>query len=186
MENSNRQFQKGFLAGVCGALALAVLIGAAAALFLLPSRLARTEAETAGEEAEGSLEEKLREIQTYIDAYDIFDVDPEALEDSLLAGYVSGLGDPYSVYYTQEELDSVLESTSGAYYGIGVLVGQMTDGSLQVIRVFQNSPAMEAGMEQADVIVGVDGRNVEGMELDQMVALIQGAEGSQVTVTVYR
>lgn len=137
-------------------------------------------------ETAADLENKLEEINAYIDAYYIFDVDQEAMENSLLAGYVSGLGDPYSVYYTEEELDSVLESSSGAYYGIGVLVGQMEDGSLQVVNVFSNSPAMEAGMQKEDRIIGVDGQSVEGMELDQVVAYIKGAEGSQVTVTVYR
>lgn len=137
-------------------------------------------------ETAADLENKLEEINAYIDAYYIFDVDQEAMENSLLAGYVGGLGDPYSVYYTEEELDSVLESSSGAYYGIGVLVGQMEDGSLQVVNVFSNSPAMEAGMQKEDRIIGVDGQSVEGMELDQVVAYIKGAEGSQVTVTVYR
>lgn len=185
MEKKDHSFQNGLLTGISVTLAAVAVLVVIGAFFVVPAlRSGRNQASTS--DAAESLLEKIEEINAYIDYYYIFDVDQEAMENSLLAGYVSGLGDPYSVYYTEEELDSVLESSSGAYYGIGVLVGQMEDGTLQVVNVFRNSPAMEAGMQKEDVIVGVDGQNVEGMELDQVVAYIKGAEGSQVTVTVYR
>ncbi len=187
MENRNRNFQNGLLTGIVVTLAVVAVLAVAGTFFLVPVFSSRSsQGDSSLNETTAGLEDKLEEINAYIDAYYIFDVDQEAMENSLLAGYVSGLGDPYSVYYTEEELDSVLESSSGAYYGIGILVGQMEDGSLQVVNVFSNSPAMEAGMQKEDLIIGVDGQNVEGMELDQVVAYIKGAEGSQVTVTVYR
>ncbi len=186
MEKKDRSFQNGLLIGISATLAVVAVLVVAGTFFLLPNLLSSRQKTGGQDNGEASWTEKIQEIQAYIDAFYIFDVDADAMADSLLAGYVAGLGDPYSVYYTEEELDSVLESTNGAYYGIGVLVGQMEDGSLQVVNVFRNSPAMEAGMEKEDRIVGVDGQNVEGMELDQVVAYIKGAEGSQVTVTVYR
>jgi len=134
----------------------------------------------------GQVEEKLSEIDWYIDHYYIFDVDREKLADGLLAGYVSGLEDPYSVYYTPEKYTDILESANGEYYGIGVLVTEDKDGTIQIVNVFSNSPAKEAGILKGDIIAGVDNLDITGMDLNQVVGYIKGKEGTSVELQIQR
>jgi len=142
--------------------------------------------EAAHKDWSSQLEEKLSEIEWYIDNYYIFDVEEEKLMDGLLAGYVNGLEDPYSVYYTPEEYASMLESANGEYYGIGVLVTQDTDGTIQIVNVFRDSPAKEAGILKGDIIAGVDDLDITGMDLNQVVGYIKGKEGTSVELQILR
>ena len=67
---------------------------------------------------------KVNEINTYIDNYYYFDIDPEVQEESFYDGIMNGLDDPYSVYYTKEEYQDLLEDNSGEYFGVGAVVTQ--------------------------------------------------------------
>lgn len=130
---------------------------------------------------------KLSTIQALIDQYFLFDYKQEDLNDNSIKGYVSGLGDPYSAYYTKEEFDKLKESNSGTYYGIGVLMNQSKEtGIITAVKVFRNSPALEAGIEPGDMLIAVDGEEVTGMDLNNVVSLIKGKEGSTVKITIGR
>ncbi|MGX8715895.1 MAG: S41 family peptidase [Lachnospiraceae bacterium] len=130
---------------------------------------------------------KIGILQGLIDEAFIFDFDKETLRDSAYSGYMQGLDDPYSVYYTAEEYESMTESTSGSYYGIGVMIQKDPDtGTVSVVRVFNNTPAKEAGMENGDIILKAAGTEIDGLELEEVVALIKGEEGSEVEIVVYR
>ena len=181
MDKKNRSFQNGLLIGVSATVVVMSLVILAGTFFLIPrlsgSGSTESRKETSSSQADVSeLEEKIQEIDTYINDYYIFDVDKEKMTDALLAGYLQGLGDPYSVYYTEQELNDVLESANGTYYGIGILAGQMQDGTIKVVNVFSDSPAQEAGMQKDDYIIGVNDLDTAGMDLNQVVALIKGAE----------
>ncbi|MDD6213522.1 MAG: S41 family peptidase [Clostridiales bacterium] len=154
---------------------------------------ASSEAEKSDSLSEGAdqfydqLESKMDEINRLIDDTFIFDVDSQALMDQALAGYVSGLDDPYSAYYTQEEYEKQMEESDGSYVGIGVSVQQdMESMIITVMTVYPGSPAEEGGMEKGDVIIGVDGQDINQMSLSEVVALIQGEENTQVKVQVLR
>ena len=178
MKENRGSFFRGALCGVVVTLLLAAGVAA-----LLTSG---TDADAVTTEAMEIAEEKLAEINEYIEDNFIFDIDAETLADSLISGYIEGLGDDYSVYYTAEEMDDVNESISGTYYGIGVTVMQDTDGTITVISVFSGSPAEEAGILAEDVIIGVDDMDVTEMDLNQVVAYIKGEEGTTVEITVSR
>ena len=130
---------------------------------------------------------KIGLLQGLIDDAFIFDFDKQTLRDSAYAGYMQGLDDPYSVYYTAEEYASMTESTSGSYFGIGVMIQKDPEaGTVSVVRVFNNTPAQEAGMKAGDIILKAAGTEIDGLELEQVVALIKGEEGSEVEIVVYR
>ena len=100
---------------------------------------------------------------------------------------MAGLGDPYSVYYTEDEYNSLMESSSGVFCGIGVVVqANVTTGIISVVRAMPGTPGEEAGFISGDIIYAVDGTEVTGMDLSNVVALIKGEEGTEVTVTIYR
>lgn len=134
-----------------------------------------------------SIMSKLNLIQGRIDELFLFDYDKEKLEDTIYEGYVDGLGDPYTVYYTKDAFQDMMQSTQGTYYGIGVMISQAVDtGRISFVRVFSDSPAMEAGLQADDVLLKVEEEEVTGMPLDEVVSKIKGGEGTFVNITVYR
>lgn len=189
MEEKNRGLVKGLLIGFIGSFVIFSIVMMVVMQTFPPSSrtsgASNTEA-AADKDWSSQVEEKLSEIEWYIDNHYIFDVDEEKLMDGLLAGYVTGLEDPYSVYYTPEEYASMLESANGEYYGIGVLVTQDTNGAIQIVNVFRNSPAKEAGILKGDIIAGVDDLDITGMDLNQVVGYIKGKEGTSVELQILR
>ena len=111
----------------------------------------------------------------------------EKIKDSIYKGLLNGLDDPYSVYYTKEEYQSLLESTSGSYCGIGVVVSQNNDtGVITAVRVFDGAPGDKAGVKAKDIIYKVEDEEVTGEDLSSVVAKMKGDKGTKVKVTVYR
>ena len=114
-------------------------------------------------------------------------------EDALVTGAVRGMmeaaDDPYTFYYTTEEMEASNERTEGVYHGVGMVVQLTEDGFIEVARVYEDSPAAKAGIQAGDFIVGVNGTAVSGESaktLDEAVRLIQGEDGTDVCLTVQR
>ena len=133
---------------------------------------------------------KLDYIEQLIDTYFLFDEEAEKEDpiDWMYIGYVASLRDPYSSYYSEEEYQSLMESTEGEYCGIGVMVSQnVYTGLVTVVKVFKDDPADIAGMLPGDIITAVDGMDISGMDLSLVVSdHIKGEEGTEVSLTVYR
>ena len=131
--------------------------------------------------------DKLETIQSLINGNFYFDDDEQALQDGIIKGYMEGLDDPYSVYYTKEEFDSFMQDNEGEYVGVGVQVSQAADTKIvTVVKVFDDSPAKEGGMMADDIITKVDGEDISGLDIDTIVDKIRGQEDTEVTITVYR
>ncbi len=134
-----------------------------------------------------ALQKKIAEINPYIDDAFIFPVDSDKVLDETLKGYLNGLDDIYSVYYTPDEYKETMESSDGAYVGIGVAVQQDPDTKMiTAMTVYPGSPAEKGGMKKGDTLVKVDGEDITGWDLSEVVNRIRGEENTQVTVTVYR
>ena len=200
MESKNK-FWKGFRVGtlVMAFIGL-VIVGISAGIFLIgkavmddPRQAQVVDEENPQTLAEGELDldrisTKMDYIQEIIQQYYLFEKDPEAVEDGIYTGLMYGLGDPYSVYYNEEDYQSMLEDTSGEYCGIGAMVSQnRSTGIVTVVKVFGNSPSFDAGMLPGDIIYKVANQAVTGMDLDLLVSNhIRGEEGSKVKIVVLR
>ena len=126
-------------------------------------------------------------IDSYLDDYFMYEVDREELRDGMLMGMVASLGDPYSEYYDEEALRSFQDSTEGEYVGIGAAVTQeRSSGIVRIARPYEGTPSAQAGLLPRDVIIAVDDTDVTGMELNQVVSLIKGEEGTTVMMHIYR
>ena len=132
------------------------------------------------------VEQKIDEINLYIDLYYYNEIDREKQEEALYDGIMQGLDDPYAGYYTPEEFSELQEDSSGEYVGVGALLTQGTDKLVTVVRPLKGSPAEEAGLLAEDVIVEVDDKSVEGVELELVVKWIRGEENTTVHLYVYR
>ncbi|MCM1084616.1 MAG: S41 family peptidase [Clostridium sp.] len=129
---------------------------------------------------------KVDEINKYIENYYYFDIDPEFQEESFYDGIMNGLDDPYSVYYTKEEYEDLLEDNSGEYFGVGAVVTQDATMKVTVVRPVKGSPAEAAGIQADDVIVEVDGTEITDQELSLVVEMIRGEKGTTAHIKVYR
>lgn len=132
---------------------------------------------------------RLEEVrQTLVNDYYI-PLDEEDLVTGAIRGMMDSIGDPYTFYYTPEEMEKANEESSGVYHGVGMAVQLTDDGDIEVIRVYEGSPAEAAGLLSQDRIVQVDGVPVSGengQTLNEAVQRIQGEDGTTVRLTVLR
>ena len=173
--------QKRFWQGaLCGALAVLLGVGRVSCAGRVPF--------PGGEEAVSrETKEKLSGIQALIQKEYIGEVDEDALQTGICQGYVGALGDPYSAYYDEEQTSALMETTQGEYGGIGVVLTQNLDtGVTAASSVYEDSPAMKAGMKDGDIIYQVEGRDVSGMALEEISGSIKGEKGTTVEITVLR
>lgn len=131
---------------------------------------------------------KLQALEETIQRYFfLHEVTNEELRDGLFKGLLASLGDPYSEYYTAEELNSMMQQSQGIYYGIGAYVQLDEDTGLPKISgVIGGSPAEEANLRAEDLIYEVDGTSTHGLNLTEAVSLIKGPEGTEVELTLIR
>lgn len=131
--------------------------------------------------------DKLDEIYNAINIYYYEDFTKEELKESLYKGLAEGLEDPYSVYYTKEEYEDMMVSTTGTYYGIGAGLSQDLDTMVVTItKVYRGTPAEEAGLKNGDIILSVEDLDATSMEVSELVQHIRGEEGTAVHMTIYR
>ena len=130
---------------------------------------------------------KLDELYSLIDKTYIEDVDKEDLQEGLYKGLLESLDDPYSVYYTKEEFNQMMEDTSGTFEGIGAYLTQDPDTQvITVVKPIKDSPAEAAGILADDILVEVDGEDITGQDLNLVVSKLRGPKGTEVKVGVYR
>lgn len=129
----------------------------------------------------------LDEVMKNIDEYYYFEAPQrEQLVKSAANGMVASLNDPYSAYFTDEEYQRYLSSINGAYDGIGVLIGQPTEDGAEILDVYEDTSASEAGLLAGDFIVAVDGTGVSGLTLEEISTLIARGNGEAVKLTIKR
>ncbi len=133
------------------------------------------------------VQSKLAFLETYIRGYYLDEIDDEQVEDYLYYGLVAGLGDPYAAYYNEEETQSMLDSSSGNYCGIGAVFSQnLITGVITVTRVYEGCPSYEAGLLPEDILYKVGDEEITGQDLTNVVTKIKGEEGTEVTLTMIR
>lgn len=131
---------------------------------------------------------KMKKIESVIDAYYYQeDTDKEQLVENVYKGMMTSLGDPYSTYYSVEELEELMEQSEGIYFGIGAYVSlDQQTGYAKISGVIEGTPAEEADLRDGDIIYEVDGVSAYGLELTEVVAMIKGEEGTTVHLTLVR
>ena len=131
---------------------------------------------------------KLKLLEQCADDYFLFDTaDAKYYQDNIYKGFMNALDDPYSCYYTADEYQTLMESTSGSYEGIGVVVSQNVQTKIiTVVRPFEGCPGADAGMLPGDILIEVAGNDVSGIDVSTVVSWIKGEGGTTVDIRVYR
>ena len=124
-------------------------------------RVSDTKSELGMSDDEKALQEFIDTYQNILDSY-YEDVDSQELIDHAIAGMLSGLDDPYSIYFDEDSSSTFDATLEGSYNGVGLEVYNDTDMNIVVSRVFEGSSAEEAGIEAGDIIKEVDGKDLTG------------------------
>lgn len=131
--------------------------------------------------------DKLLELQEIAEYYFYEDFDTNDLLEGAAAGLLSGLGDPYTFYYTPEAYAEMWEDDEGKYAGVGMQIsGNYLTGICTISRVFDGSPAREAGVHKGDVLYKVEDMYVTTTTLNDAVSIMRGTPDTDVTVTFLR
>ena len=130
---------------------------------------------------------KLSLIKNKLNKESIYDLNDDKMIESALKGYVAGIDDKYTQYLTKEEMDELLEDTTGSYVGIGVYMADNTaDNTILIIGVIEGSVAEQAGIKSGDIIKKVDDVEYTGEQLDAVSSKVKGEEGTNVKITILR
>jgi carboxyl-terminal processing protease len=195
----NRKFLQGFLSGLAGALTIFTI---ALTLYVTKFDTNNNDNQGAGKTVEenstitttedttkpnSEVLQKINKLETLIDRFYMEKVDNKVLAEGIYKGLLNSLGDPYSCYYTAEEYNALMESSSGIYCGIGASVSQnVTTGIITIVKPFVSGPAYEAGLLPGDVVYKVNGEEVTGSDLSEVVSKIKGEEGTKAQITIIR
>lgn len=182
----DKKFLKGIVAGAMGLMCLQ------GAVFVTSNVLcngigiyAGANEKVLGEDTSQTLT-KMNSLKQCIDKYYMNDVKEEDLTEGIYKGILESLGDPYSCYFTKEEYADLMADSSGTYCGIGASVMEDTEsGMIRIVVPFEGGAADEAGLQSGDLISKVQGEDVIGKDLTEVVAMMKGEEGTTVEVECY-
>lgn len=193
-QEENKRLRRSFLGGmlsgalVFSALLLGVFAAGKMAFDLFAVR--KTGAEITGNDSIVTADtiQKMRTIEEVIDTYYYGDeVTSGQLRDGVYKGMIATLGDPYSEYYSREELEDAVNSNQGISYGIGAMISiNQQMNTAMISGVLEESPALEAGLREGDIIYKVGDEFTQGMSLTKVVSMVKGREGTTVHLTIYR
>ena len=120
-----------------------------------------------------------------IDKFFLWPTERETMIEGMIHGVVGSLDDRYSRYLPPERYQEFRESFSGTYGGIGIYA-DFVDDAVIVVSTMPDSPGEEAGLQENDAIIGVDGENVTGMSINDIIDMIRGEAGTEVVLTIRR
>lgn len=133
------------------------------------------------------------DLSVYYEAWDIinreFDGDMPPEEEMLyaiIAGSLETLDDDYTRFVEPDVAARIREDMGGSVEGIGAFVRETEEGWIEIVRPIDGQPADLVGLKGGDIIIKVDGEEVTGMSLDEVLLLVRGPRDTQVTLTVFR
>lgn len=138
---------------------------------------------------EAAIAKEIDDVKKFVDEYYIGDIDADEVKKMALVGFVAGLGDKYAGYYDADEYSDLMSDLDGDMQGIGISVIYNADlGGIEVIDVFPDSPAMEAGMQAGDIIMycGEDLESVASLGYEAAIAKLRGDAGTTAKFVAYR
>jgi carboxyl-terminal processing protease len=155
------------------AVATVALVPALAGGWILQSRATRDSAQL------------LEQVMGLVSQRFVDTVDASALYEKAARGLVKELNDPYSELFTPKQIADFSRQTNGRYGGIGMEITEQT-GFVTVARVFPNTPAEAAGVQEGDRIIQIDSQSTRGWKTTQVSNTLLGTPGTRVTVSFGR
>lgn len=127
---------------------------------------------------------KLSEVDRYVRANEYFDINDDTLNDTIASGYMLGISDRYARYYSAKAYSERVGLANGRLMGIGVsAVKDPSSGYARIIRVYDNTPATNVGLEVGGFITAIGDTSTRSMsDTAAMTSALLGEEGSTVNI----
>lgn len=127
---------------------------------------------------------KLSEVDRYVRANEYFDINDDTLNDTIASGYMLGISDQYARYYSAKAYSERVGLANGRLMGIGVsVVKDPSSGYARIIRVYDNTPATNVGLEVGGFITAIGDTSTRSMsDTAAMTSALLGEEGSTVNI----
>lgn len=127
---------------------------------------------------------KLSEVDLYVRANEYFDINDDTLNDTIASGYMLGISDRYARYYSAKAYSERVGLANGRLMGIGVaVVKDPSSGYARIIRVYDNTPATNVGLEVGGFITAIGDTSTRSMsDTAAMTSALLGEEGSTVSI----
>lgn len=127
---------------------------------------------------------KLSEVERYVRANEYFDINDDTLNDTIASGYMLGISDRYARYYSAKAYSERVGLANGRLMGIGVaVVKDPSSGYARIIRVYDNTPATNVGLEVGGFITAIGDTSTRSMsDTATMTSALLGEEGSTVNI----
>lgn len=129
---------------------------------------------------------KMEYLKEFIKKNYLGEVDEGKFYEGQLKGIVASLGDPYSEYYSKEEMQELMDFTSASFYGVGIVLSPGEDNRITVVSAIKGSPADQAGLSAGDKIIKINGKDFMGDQLTKAVEEIKGKENTKVQIQVLK
>lgn len=114
------------------------------------------------------------------------DIDDQKLIDGMINGLMSATGDPHTSYFDEDQTSEFEAEMQGSYYGIGAQIYQTEDGTVAVSKIFANSPAEKAGLQEGDSFISIDGESAIGKTPTDVSSILRSTKTKNATVLVKR
>lgn len=131
------------------------------------------------------LNELVENYQYIVNSY-YEEVDEKKLVDAAINGIINELGDDYSNYFSSNESDNFDKVLTGAYEGIGVQIGQYSNGDVVIVSVFEDTSAFKAGIKTGDIIKKINDESVDGLAVSDVSEMIKNADGDKIYIDILR
>lgn len=130
---------------------------------------------------------KINMVKRILERDYLGNMEEQKLIEGAVKGYVNGIGDEYTEYFTKDEMDDFKQETEGNYVGIGIYMTKNTrDNTIVIIAPIKGSPAESAGIKTGDIIKKVDGLEYTGDDYEKISSYIKGKNGTKVNLEVER
>lgn len=168
---------------------LGLVAGGVVALLVLLVLSFQLGVSSGGAATEGVPTDAVRELEPVLSLYDelrgdaVDAPDSDALVEAAAQGMVDALDDPYAHLYDEQSYERLTQSLQGQFSGVGLVLESREDGPV-IVSVIEGAPAEEAGITAGERIVEVNGEDVGEATIEELVALVSGEAGTEVTLTL--
>lgn len=140
------------------------------------------------EEINGMSESLKKIVENYNYIVDNYykDVDPDVLAKGAINGMIAALGDNYSNIIDEESLDNFNKQLEGSFFGVGIEITNNKENNVEIVSVFKDSPADQAGLQSGDIVLEVDGTNFLGKSMSEVTKFISEQKNNKIQMKVQR
>ena len=154
----------------------------------------RAQAQSRGQDAAFQYTSTIRNVFDFIQRHFVDEIEPKVLFEGAMSGMFNSLGDPYSAFLPESEMNDLNDTTQGSFGGVGLYISSKTnaprpDGKpnwLEVAAPIEDTPGWRAGINPGDLIIQINGESTDVMTSDEAVARLRGQPSTEVKLVIRR